>query len=54
MIEEYKKNHGKDPSAALWYRLLDQAHAEVAVANEGKRSRKAQVRPDYVNVDKIA
>ena len=41
-----KQNPGKDPKkAAAWFRLLEQAKDEVAATQEGKRSRKAIVRP---------
>ena len=41
-----QQNPGKDPKkAAAWYRLLDQAKDEVAATQEGKRTRRATVRP---------
>ena len=54
LIAGSKKNHSKDPSSNLWYRFLDQAHAEVATAQEGKRARRARVMPGFLNSDNIA
>ena len=54
LIAEYKKKHSKDPSSNLWYRFLDQAHAEVATAQEGKRARRARFMPGFLNSDNIA
>ena len=54
LIEDYKKKHSKDPSSNIWYRLLEQAKAEVAAAHDGKRVRKARVLPGYLDSANIA
>jgi hypothetical protein len=53
LIEEYKTKHAKDPSRQIWFRLLEQAKAEVAAAHSGKRPRRARDRPGFVDVDSI-
>ena len=46
LVEEYTTEHDKEPSADVWYRLLEAAKAQVAAQTVGKRRRVAKLVPD--------
>ena len=46
LISEYRLEHDKDPSDAVWYRLLETAKAQVAAQTVGKRRRVNKQPPD--------
>ena len=46
LVEEYRVQHGEDPSGDVWYRLLEAAKSQAAAQVVGKRRRIAKSVPD--------